>query len=63
MALFEDEEVREEEERAVAEAREWLRHNKPVPHEEVVAEFGFTMADFERMRRTPLPEEKNGSSH
>lgn len=51
----EDEEISEEEERAVAEAREWLRHNKPIPHEEVLAEFGLTMADFERMGQTPLP--------
>ena len=51
---------REEEERAVAEAREWLKHNKPIRHEEVLAEFGLTMADFERMGRTPLAEEKNG---
>ena len=60
---LEDEEISEEEERAVAEAREWLKHNKPIPHEEVLAEFGLTMADFERMGRTPLPEEQNGSSH
>jgi len=44
----------------VAEAREWLKHNKPIRHEEVLAEFGLTMADFERMGRTPLAEEKNG---
>jgi hypothetical protein len=59
-APIEDEEISEEEEQAVAEAREWLKHNKPIPHEEVLAEFGLTMADFERMGRTPLPEEKNG---
>ncbi len=52
-APVEDEEIGEEEERAVAEAREWLKHNKPIPHEEVIAEFGFTMEDFERMGRMP----------
>lgn len=57
---FEDEEIGEEEERAVAEAREWLKHNQPIPHEEVLAEFGLTIADWERMGRTPLPDEKNG---
>lgn len=49
---FEDEEITEEEERAVAEAREWLKHNKPMPHEDVLAEFGLTMVDWERMSRT-----------
>src|SRR5712692_10582795 len=60
-APIEDEEIGAEEERAVAEAREWLKHNKPVPHEEVLAEFGLTMDDFERMGRTPLPPERNSS--
>jgi hypothetical protein len=60
-APIEDEEISEEEERAVAEAREWLKHNKPIPHEEVLAEFGLTLEDFDRMGRTPLPSEKNGT--
>jgi len=62
-APLEDEEISEEEERAVAEAREWLKHNKPIPHEEVLAEFGLTMADFERMGQAPLPADPNSSSH
>jgi len=62
-APLEDEKISEEEERAVAEAREWRKHNKPIPHEEVLAELGLTMADFERMGQTPLPPaEPNGSS-
>src|SRR5438105_3554254 len=60
-APVEDEQIGAEEERAVAEAREWLKHNKPVPHEEVLAEFGLTLEDFERMGRTPLPQEQNPS--
>jgi hypothetical protein len=60
-APLEDEEISEEEEQAVAEAREWLKHNKPIPHEEVLAEFGLTMADFERMGQTPLPADPKGS--
>jgi hypothetical protein len=60
-APIEDEEISEEEERAVAEAREWLKHNKPIPHEEVLAELGLTMEDFERMGRTPLSPDTNGS--
>jgi hypothetical protein len=59
-ALVEDEEISAEEECAVAESVEWLKHNKPIPHEEVLAEFGLTMEDFERMGRTSLPPEPNG---
>src|ERR1700733_2118373 len=50
-APVDDEPVTEEEERAVAEAREWLRKNggKGIPHEEVLADFGLTLDDFQRM--------------
>lgn len=60
-APIEDEAISAEEERAVAEAREWLKHNKSIPHEEVLAEFGLTMDNFERMGPTPLPPESNGA--
>ena len=30
---------------AIAEADEWSKHNEPIPHEQVLAEFGLTMAD------------------
>src|ERR1035441_1956647 len=60
-APIEDEEIGVEEERAVAGARAWLKHNQPIPHEEVLAEFGLTLEDFERMGRTPLPPEENGA--
>ena len=43
--------------KAIAEADEWLKHNQPIPHEEVLAEFGLTMADWEKMGQEPLPEE------
>lgn len=39
--------------KAVAEADEWLRHNRPIPHEEILAEFGLTMAEWEKMSREP----------
>jgi hypothetical protein len=45
------------ERQAVAEADEWLKHNQPIPHEEVLAEFGLTMADWEKMGQEPLAEE------
>jgi hypothetical protein len=45
------EEIGEDEERAVAEARQWLRDNggKGIPHEEVLGDFGLTLDDFGRM--------------
>ena len=42
-APFEDEEIGEEEERAVARSREWFNHNPGTPIEDVAAELGFTM--------------------
>ena len=45
------------ERKAVAEADEWLKHNQPIPHEEVLAELGLTMADWEKMAEEPLLEE------
>jgi hypothetical protein len=45
------------ERKAVAEADEWLKHNRPIAHEEVLAEFGLTSADWEKMGQEPLPEE------
>ena len=62
-APLEDEEISAEEAQAVAEAREWLKHNKPIPHEEILAEFGLTMDDWKRMGETPLSDKPNGSSH
>ena len=41
------------ERQAVAEADAWLQHNRPIPHEEVLAEFGLSMADWEKMGREP----------
>lgn len=45
------------EQRAISEADEWLKHNKPIPHEQVLAELGFTLADWERMGKEPVAEE------
>jgi len=59
-APFEDEPISEEEERDAAASKEWLKHNKAIPNEEVLADFGLTSNDFERMGRTPL--EPNGSN-
>ncbi len=61
-APLEDEEISEEEGRAVVEALEWLNHNKPIPLENVLSEFGLTMADWDTMGKTPLPGE-NGAGN
>ena len=37
--------------KAIAESDEWLKHNVPIPHEQVLAEFGLSMAAWERMSR------------
>jgi hypothetical protein len=60
-APIEDEEISEEEEGAVAESIEWLKHNKAIPHEQVLAEFGLTLDDFERMVSAPSAPEQNGT--
>jgi len=39
--------------KAIAEADEWSKHNQPTPHEEVLTEFGLSMADWEKMSREP----------
>lgn len=49
-APMDDEPVTEEEQRAVAEAHEWFKHNQGIPFEQVVAELGFTMEEVENYR-------------
>lgn len=53
-APLDDEPVSEEEAREVAAARASLDRGEGIPHEKVLAEFGLTLEDFERMGRTPL---------
>ncbi len=59
-APFEDEEISDEETRAVAASKAWLKDHQPIPNEEVLAEFGLTAEDFERMGRTPLQPHSKG---
>src|SRR5258708_1310426 len=56
----EDEPISEEETRAVAASKAWLKNHEPIPHEDVLAEFGLTSEDFERMSRTPLDPHSKG---
>ncbi len=57
---LDDEPVTEEEARQIAAARASLDRGEGIPHEEVLAEFGLTPEDFERMGRTPLAPNKAG---
>ena len=59
-APIDDEPISDEEMRAVEASREWLKTHAPIPHEEVLAEFGLTLEDFERMGRTPLDPHGKG---
>jgi hypothetical protein len=55
-AEIDDEPFTEEDRSAVAEANEWSKRNKLIPIEEVLADFGLTMADWKTMAQTPLDE-------
>ena len=57
-APVDDEPVTEEEAREIAAARAALDRGEGIPHEQVLAEFGLSKEDFERMGRTPLDPHK-----
>jgi hypothetical protein len=59
-APVDDEPVSDEEAREIAAARASLDRGEGIPHENVLAEFGLTLEDFERMGRTPLDPHKTG---
>jgi hypothetical protein len=46
-APVDDEPLTAEEANALYEAREWLKHNAPIPHEQVLAELGITLEEIE----------------
>jgi hypothetical protein len=46
-ARVDDEPLTAEEAQALDEAREWLKHNRPIPHEQVLAELGITREEIE----------------
>src|SRR6202167_2836178 len=50
---FEDEEISEEEEAAVARSKEWFKHNEGIPFEQVVADLGFTMDQVRNSSEDP----------
>jgi hypothetical protein len=49
-APIDDESVTTEEEKALAESREWLKHNQGIPHEQVLAELGVTQEEIDRFQ-------------
>jgi hypothetical protein len=49
-APVDDEPLTAEEKKAIAEAREWLKHNPGIPHEQVLAELGITQEEIERFK-------------
>jgi hypothetical protein len=59
LAPVDDEPFTEEDRQAVAEADEWSKHNLAIPMEDVLADFGLTMTDWEAMVNTPLDEPQN----
>jgi hypothetical protein len=61
LAPPDDEPFTGEDRLAVAEADEWRSHNDPIPLEEVLADFGLNMADWDEMGQTPALDEHNGN--
>jgi hypothetical protein len=46
-APVDDEPLTTQEEKALTEAQEWLKHHKPIPHEQVLADLGITQAEID----------------
>ena len=49
-APIDDEPLASDDARALADARDWLSHNTPIPHEQVLAELGITQEEIENYR-------------
>jgi hypothetical protein len=60
-APHDDEPVSEEEKRDITESLAAYARGEVISHEEVLAEFGLTVEDFERMGQTPLEPEAQPS--
>ena len=56
-APFDDEPVSDEEAQEIAAARVSFARGEGIPHAEVLAEFGLSVEDLERMGQTPLEPE------
>jgi hypothetical protein len=49
-APIDDEPVTVEEEKELSEAREWSKHNKSIPHEQVLADLGITQEEINNFK-------------
>jgi hypothetical protein len=49
-APYDDEPLMAEEIKALNESHEWLKHNDPIPHEQVLAELGITQEEIDNYR-------------
>jgi hypothetical protein len=49
-APIDDEPLTPEEEKAIEESREWLKHNRGIPHEQVLAELGITQEEIDNYK-------------
>jgi hypothetical protein len=49
-APIDDEPLTAEDEKALDEASEWLRHNKGIPHKQVLAELGITQEEIDNYK-------------
>ncbi len=50
-APVDDEPLTAEDIQALDEAREWLKHNEGIPHENVLAEFGITQEEIDNYKQ------------
>ena len=55
-ASMDDEPVSAADEQALTEARNWLAQNRPIPHEQVLAELGITQEEIENYREPGCSE-------
>jgi len=49
-APVDEEPLTPEEEKALDQSREWLKHNRGIPHEQVLAELGITQEEIEHFK-------------
>jgi hypothetical protein len=59
-APYDDEPITDDEAREVAASKAALARGEVIPHEEILAKFGLTQEDFDRMGRTPLEPHGTG---
>ena len=49
-APIDDEPLTAQDEKALGEARDWSKHNKAIPHEQVLAELGVTQEEVDHFQ-------------